>query len=137
MNNKLKLFLLFFGLLFFSACSDNSGEQDNLAQKSSNDIITREVNILAKQWEFDVDNSDYKTKNKIVVKQGERVNINIKSLDVGHGLFIPEFNKNVQFDKNNPATVSFIADKKGEFEFSCSTYCGEGHKQHKGVLVIE
>ena len=33
--------------------------------------------------------------------------------------------------------AEFIADKKGEFEMFCSVYCGQGHGQMKGKLIVK
>jgi cytochrome c oxidase subunit 2 len=33
-------------------------------------------------------------------------------------------------------TVEFVADKAGTFTFSCSVYCGKGHRGMKGELVV-
>ncbi len=33
-------------------------------------------------------------------------------------------------------TVQFVADQEGEFEFYCSVYCGVGHYDRKGMLVV-
>src|SRR6266542_3957793 len=33
-------------------------------------------------------------------------------------------------------TVEFMASKAGTFPFACSEYCGSGHRQMKGRLVV-
>ena len=32
--------------------------------------------------------------------------------------------------------VEFVADKRGTFEFYCSVYCGEGHSEMEGTLIV-
>jgi len=73
----------------------------------------------------------------ITVKQGDKVKLNVKSIDVTHGFAIPEFNVKVDLLPNKEETIEFVADKKGEFTFFCSVICGEGHKNMKGKLVVE
>ncbi|PJA85876.1 MAG: hypothetical protein CO143_00630 [Candidatus Moranbacteria bacterium CG_4_9_14_3_um_filter_45_14] len=33
--------------------------------------------------------------------------------------------------------ITFKATKKGTFEFFCSVYCGEGHMEMRGKIIIE
>lgn len=33
-------------------------------------------------------------------------------------------------------SVTFVADKEGQFDFECSTYCGDGHAQMNGQLAV-
>src|SRR3989338_8637284 len=69
--------------------------------------------------------------SEIKVKQGAKVKLLITTPDddVDHAISIPEFNVNkVMLKKGTTETVQFTADKKGEFSFFCSLYCGEGHK---------
>ena len=69
--------------------------------------------------------------NLIKVKQGERVRININNLDAIHGIRIPDL------DINGENTLEFIAEEKGEFTWYCNNYCGEGHQEMSGKLIIE
>jgi len=33
-------------------------------------------------------------------------------------------------------TISFIADQVGEFNFFCSVFCGSGHSDMRGKLIV-
>lgn len=90
---------------------------------------TREFNITAAQWSF--------SPATITVKDGERVKLTIVSIDVTHGFSIPEFNVNIQLVPNQSKTVEFVADKKGAFSFFCSVFCGSGHADMRGQLIVE
>ena len=85
--------------------------------------------LIARNWEF--------VPNIIKVNLGDRVWVDVRAVDVEHGFFIPEYGINRQIRKNETVHVEFVADKKGEFEFKCSMYCGEGHYGMKGRLVVE
>ncbi len=86
-------------------------------------------NLIAKQWEFEP--------REIIVNEGDKVKINIKSIDVSHGIAIPEFEINQKINKGEEVSIEFIADKKGEFTFSCNVFCGSGHRDMNGKLIIK
>ena len=89
----------------------------------------KEFTMTAKQWAFDP--------AIITVKQGDKVRIKIKSIDVTHGFALTDFNVKVDLVPNKEEIVEFVADKKGEFTFFCSVFCGQGHSGMKGKLVVE
>ena len=89
----------------------------------------KEFTITAKSWAFDP--------AVITVKQGDKVKLTIKSIDVTHGFALTDFNIKVDLTPNKEETVEFIADKKGEFTFFCSVMCGEGHRDMTGKLIVE
>ena len=79
--------------------------------------------VDAKQFEFNP--------NVIKIKEGERIRIKINSLDVEHAISIPELGIDIHDEGE------FVAEKKGNFSFSCHVYCGSGHENMKGVLIVE
>ncbi len=89
----------------------------------------KEFDMTARQWEF--------TPSTIRVKEGDRVKLNIKSMDVTHGFAISEFGVNERLEPGKTTTVEFTADKKGEYIFFCSVPCGAGHRDMKGKLIVE
>lgn len=88
-----------------------------------------EISMTAKQWVFEP--------STVRVKEGEKVRLKIKSVDVNHGFAIPEFNVNLSLSPNKEETAEFVASKKGEFTFFCSVLCGKGHKDMKGKIIVE
>lgn len=73
----------------------------------------------------------------IKAKRGELVRLVIHNADVMHGLVIPELGViNVDIPSDG-AVIEFAADKVGMFEFFCSYYCGEGHMEMQGKVIIE
>lgn len=71
------------------------------------------------------------------VTEGDRVALTLRSADTTHGIAIPEFKVKATVPKGGaPVTVEFVAAKAGTFLFECSEYCGSGHRQMKGRLVV-
>jgi len=88
----------------------------------------KEITIRAYPFSFDPDT--------ITVNVGDIVRLTAYSEDgMEHGIAIPEFGVEMTFDYY-PKTVEFVADKAGTFPFSCSLYCGPGHRDMKGKLVV-
>jgi len=69
-------------------------------------------------------------------KQGELVRLVIHNADVNHPLYIPELGIEAEVPPEG-AVVEFEASKKGSFFFLCGTYCGEGHAEMQGILIID
>lgn len=89
----------------------------------------REFSITAKQWEFVPD--------AIAVKKGDTVRLSVKSVDVSHGMAIPDFGVNEVLQPGKTVNIEFVADKAGVFSFFCSVQCGSGHTGMRGSLVVE
>jgi len=90
---------------------------------------TKSFTITASQWVF--------SPNTITVKQGDTVRLRVNSIDVAHGIMIPDYNINKVLNPGETVMIEFIADKKGTFSFRCSVQCGGGHPDMKGTLVVE
>lgn len=80
---------------------------------------------------------EFAAESKIVVLKGDRVKIRITSTDVVHGFGLLEYDINKQTPPGETVTVEFVADKEGTFTFFCTVFCGTGHPQHKGTLIVK
>jgi heme/copper-type cytochrome/quinol oxidase subunit 2 len=75
---------------------------------------------------------------RITVSKGDRVVLKIKSSDVVHGFSLKDLGIFVTegIQPGKVKLVSFVADKVGEFTFSCNAICGDNHENMKGTLVV-
>lgn len=73
----------------------------------------------------------------ITVKKGDQVTLTMVGKEGDHGLAIPAFGVSKTFNQGETVTVSFTADKTGSFPFFCNVFCGEGHRDMKGTLIVE
>ncbi len=89
----------------------------------------KEITVVAKQFSFDPD--------PIVVNKGDKVKLILTSEDVEHGFAIIDYGINKRFSKENPVIAEFTADKAGEFEIRCSVFCGSGHSDMRGKLIVK
>ena len=72
----------------------------------------------------------------IEVNKGDRVRLIVTSIDVPHGISIREYGINERLDVGKPKVIEFTADKEGTFTAFCSVFCGSGHANMKGKLVV-
>lgn len=88
----------------------------------------RTIEVVAKRFTFEP--------ARIEVAEGERVSIVLKSGDGVHGIEIKKFKISKKVPRGGEVTIEFVASAAGEFPILCSEYCGEGHEDMKGTLVV-
>ncbi|MBI2659413.1 cupredoxin domain-containing protein [Candidatus Woesearchaeota archaeon] len=89
----------------------------------------REFRMTAKQFQFEP--------STIEVNKGDRIRLLVTSMDVPHGISIPEYGINERLDPGKEVTIEFTADKQGTFTAFCSVFCGSGHSSMKGKIVVK
>ena len=104
--------------------SSNGAVVRTLAQAEA-----RTIEIVAKRFSFEP--------ARIEMTEGERVKLVVKSADGVHGVEIKKFKVNKRVPRGgDPITIEFVATAAGEFPILCSEYCGDGHEDMKGMLVV-
>jgi heme/copper-type cytochrome/quinol oxidase subunit 2 len=54
-----------------------------------------------------------------------------------HGLQIKKFKVAEEIPRGSEAvTIEFTANAVGEFEIACTAFCGKGHEEMRGKLVV-
>lgn len=132
LNKKYVLALAVFSVLFIVACTTGNQQVPQANEGAGTPVEltaeSKEFQMTAKQWKF--------TPSRIEVNKGDKVILNIKSIDVAHGFALPDFGVNERLEPGKEVTVEFMADKTGEFTFFCNVICGSGHGSMRGVLVV-
>jgi cytochrome c oxidase subunit 2 len=90
---------------------------------------SKKILITARQFSYEPD--------IIEAEYGETVMLTITSIDVGHGFALPDFGINTRVPPEESVTVTFVADKKGEFNFFNPVYSGSGWKNMTGKLIVK
>jgi cytochrome c oxidase subunit II len=88
----------------------------------------REIHITAKKFDF--------TPNTINLKKGEPVVLVISSQDRKHGFSLRAFGIHADVNPGETARIRFTPNKAGNFTFSCDVFCGEGHEDMTGTMVV-
>ena len=86
-----------------------------------------EVTATARQWSWSFRYPNGKTSPKLYVPAGKPVKVNLVSLDVIHGFFLPAFRVKRDVVPGMKNYAWFVADNAGSYDLFCSQYCGTGH----------
>jgi len=85
---------------------------------------------------IDVRRFEY-TPNQITIKKGTPVILELKSLDVPHGFNLPDMGVRADVLPGMVARVRFIPTQTGRFVFHCDIFCGTGHEELEGAIIVE
>ena len=120
-------------LVLLAACSVTLGCSVNNPRLLSANAANRPPDVTlamsARKYVFEP--------SEIRVKQGQLVELHISAADRTHGFELKPFGIRAELPEGKPVDVRFLADRPGEFEFTCIVFCGLGHHGMKGKLVVE
>ena len=88
-----------------------------------------EVVILGQMWAFQPP--------EIHVPAGARVKIRATSADVIHGLAIEGTRVNLMLIPGQVTELEYTFDEPGEHLIICHEYCGRGHQEMGGKVIVE
>lgn len=87
------------------------------------------INIVASDWAF--------TPEIITLKKDVPVKLVIETTGSDHGIAIPELGVLITLPAGETTEIELTPDKVGEFKMFCNVYCGSGHNDMKGTVVVE
>ena len=68
---------------------------------------------------------------------GKPVKVLLRSIDVVHNFYVPEFRAKMDLMPGLVSYFWFTPTRTGRFEILCAGFCGLGHPQMRGNIVIE
>lgn len=86
------------------------------------------VQMVARMWFFDP--------AEIRVSPGTEIDLYLSALDVTHGLYIEGTNVNLMAVPGAVNFARFRLDREGEYRILCHEYCGLGHQNMAGKIVV-
>ncbi len=105
------------------------------------------LEITAKQFNWEVrypgldgtlgTDDDYVVDNDFHVPVNTVVRVRLKSKDVIHSFFVPQFRLKQDAVPGREIPVWFEATKVGKYEVPCAELCGFGHSGMKGWLYVD
>ena len=96
-----------------------------------------QVNVTARQWSWLFTYQNGRKSTDLVVPLGKDVALNMKSVDVIHGFFIPSYRIKQDVLPTMTTHVWFKAASAGTFDILCTQYCGLQHsKMLSQVFVV-
>ena len=133
---------LFLAVLITAACSALPllfNKARPIAAEKHRDFV-----IIAKQYDY--------LPNRIVVNQGDQVNLKLGAFDVVHGFYLEGYDieaeiypGRIPFKLRHPSReekfslaeeISFTANRAGKFRYRCSVTCGPLHPFMLGELIV-
>jgi cytochrome c oxidase subunit 2 len=73
---------------------------------------------------------------EIQVRRGEPVTLQFTAPEVPMGFNLADFNLRADIVPGKVTTMQLTADKTGTFTFLCDVFCGTGHEDMSGTLVV-
>ena len=88
----------------------------------------RVIKVVARKFVF--------LPSEITLKLGEPVTLEFTAPEVVMGFSAPDLKLRADIIPGTPARVRFTPDKRGTFPFICDIFCGDGHEQMGGRIVV-
>jgi plastocyanin/predicted phosphodiesterase len=86
------------------------------------------IAVTAKQFEF--------KPSEITVKKGVPVVLAFTSLDKTHGFNCPGLKIRTDIPPGKTTEVRLVAEQTGRFPFHCDVFCGDGHEDMTGTIIV-
>jgi cytochrome c oxidase subunit 2 len=87
------------------------------------------IKITAKKFEY--------SPSSIKIKKGIPVIFELTSLDRLHGFNCPKLGVRTDIEPGKVSRVRILAQKTGVYEFHCDIFCGDGHEDMYGKIIVE
>jgi cytochrome c oxidase subunit 2 len=96
-----------------------------------------EIEVTAQQFSWIFNYPEGKeSEGELVVPVGKPIKLNITSIDVLHGFYLPAFRVKMDAVPKMKTYGWFLAEKIGEYDIMCTVYCGTDHSQMTAKLRI-
>src|SRR5216117_2818098 len=97
-----------------------------------------DVNVTAKQfnWQVGYPGSDKVFLDEMHVPVNKIVRVHLKSQDVIHSFFVPQFRMKQDAVPGREIKQWFEATKPGKYELPCAELCGFGHSGMRGWIYV-
>ena len=98
---------------------------------ASSDVAAQEkiIQVTAERFKF--------TPAVIELKLGEPVVLELTTLDRKHGFQISDLNIDESIEPGKVTRVRISPAKAGTFLFHCDVFCGSGHEEMAGEIVVK
>ena len=88
----------------------------------------RVIQVTAEKFKF--------TPAVIELKLGEAVVLELTTLDRRHGFQVPDLKVDENIEPGKVTRVRIVPMKAGTFPFHCDVFCGSGHEEMAGEIVV-
>ena len=96
-----------------------------------------EIHVTGQKWSWTYDyQNGVSIANELHVPSGRPIKLVMKSNDVIHSFFIPEYRIKKDVLPNRYTSVWFQADEPGEAQVYCTEYCGTSHSGMLSTVTV-
>ncbi len=88
----------------------------------------RIIQVTARKFQF--------TPSEIHIRQGETIVLEVTAIDFVHGFNVPGMHLRTDLVPGPATQIRIPTDKAGVFEFLCDNFCGSGHEEMHGKLIV-
>ncbi len=90
--------------------------------------VEQVIPVVAKKFEF--------SPATIELKAGVPVVLELTTADRKHGFLVPDLHLDEEIVPGRVTRVRVVPDRPGTYPFHCSVFCGGGHEEMTGVIVV-
>ncbi len=87
------------------------------------------AHVVARMWRYEPD--------EIRVPAGSEVTFIMTSVDITHGIIIEQHDVNLMLLPGQVTRATTTFDEPGTYRMICHEYCGPGHQNMIGTVVVE
>src|SRR5690348_12374016 len=99
---------------------------------------TLRIDVVAQQFEFAFSYPDSKNVTSPVLRlpEGRSVELYMRSLDVIHSVFVPQFSQKEDIVPGLVTQLHITPDRVGTFPLECTELCGLGHSLMRSEAIV-
>lgn len=110
-----------------------------VAALAEDDDAALQVEVIGHQywWEYRYPDQGVVTANELHIPVGESVELQLRSDDVIHSLWVPDLGGKTDLIPGHTTTMTLTADRAGVYQGKCAEYCGLQHAKMLFLVVAE
>ena len=126
---KILTFAAVLGTGLVGACvGASTGTDANASSGADAQAGEHVIKVVAKKFDY--------TPNVIKLKKGVPVVLEFTTLDVIMGFKIPDLGIRTDIVPGKVSRVRLVPNKVGTFPFLCDIFCGSGHENMAGTIIV-
>lgn len=109
-----------------------------LSRNDAQGADTLRINVTAQQftWTFSYPEANNATSPELFLPEGRSVELYMRSLDVIHAFFVPQFRLNEDIVPGMVTNIHVTPDRVGTYPLICNELCGLGHATMRTEAVV-
>ena len=88
----------------------------------------RVIKVMAQKFRY--------TPNEITIKRGENVVLEFTAIDFVHGFSVPDLHVRADLPPGQLTRVRLPFKHAGVYDFLCDNFCGSGHENMGGKIIV-